>query len=418
LRGSNVLGLAGVGMIAAAVGLFNSSTPFPGIPALLPVVGTVLVLVFATGGSAAARFLSLRPLVGLGLISYSVYLWHQPLFAFARYASDAAHLPVASVVMLLLASVGLGYLTWRLVEAPFRNSRLISQRVVWSVAFAGCAAVVAFGAAGHLSRGFADRYEMPAALPLAEFDLPRLQNGWCFYSVNSDRTLEIGVAGQGCDLGETERPLRSALLIGDSFAAQYEPFWDAVGQATDTRIRSVTTNWCHPALTSSFSGPVSDRAFRQCLLNRALLRGDLSDYDSVILGGHWANLVEAGLLDEVVALLEDLSARTDVDVVVMASPGQYIRRTVEATLFGMRPMPAIDPALEARAVAANAELETVAERLPRVTFMDREMLFDGAVTSEGLPYSFDGQHISVYGSLHAAERFLHRAAPNSDRPSP
>ena len=403
---SDALGLVGLSMIASAMALYGPDAPFPGIPALLPMAGTVLVLLYATGDSAAARLLSLRPLVGIGLVSCSTYLWHQPVFAFARHATDAVHLPLVAMLSLSAASVGLGYLSWRFVETPFRDRARVTRRAVWSMALAGCAGLVAFGAVGHLQRGFVTRYEMPPALTLAEFGMPRIRDGWCFYSVNSDRTLEIGAAGQTCDLGETEQPIRTALLIGDSFAAQYEPFWNAVGIATGTRVRAVTTNWCHPSLTDAFTGSVSDRAYRQCMANRALLAADLSQYDTIILGGHWANLVEANLLGEVMDLLEYLNARGVADVVVMASPKLHIRRTVEANIYGLRGAPADDPVAEALAVAANLELAAMAARLNRVSFLNRETLFGGSVTIDGLPYSFDGQHLSVYGSRMAARRYL------------
>ncbi|MFM8521021.1 MAG: acyltransferase family protein, partial [Acidimicrobiaceae bacterium] len=66
---------------------YNRQTEFPGVFALLPTLGTALVIVFATQQTLTGRILSWKPLVGLGLISYSFYLWHQPLFVFARHMS-------------------------------------------------------------------------------------------------------------------------------------------------------------------------------------------------------------------------------------------------------------------------------------------------------------------------------------------
>lgn len=86
-RSSNVLSALGFAMIVFAIFGYDATTPFPSVYALLPVVGTALIILFAAEGTWVARLLSLRMFVGIGLISYSAYLWHQPLFAFARLRS-------------------------------------------------------------------------------------------------------------------------------------------------------------------------------------------------------------------------------------------------------------------------------------------------------------------------------------------
>ena len=87
VRSNNTLSLLGLVMILMAAFSYSAATPFPSAYALAPVIGTALVIMFAGPGTLVARALSLGPIVGLGLISYSAYLWHQPLFAFARIQS-------------------------------------------------------------------------------------------------------------------------------------------------------------------------------------------------------------------------------------------------------------------------------------------------------------------------------------------
>jgi peptidoglycan/LPS O-acetylase OafA/YrhL len=110
----------GLAMILATFLLYDADTPFPSAWTLLPVAGSVLVIRYAQAGTCTAALLSCRPLVGIGLISYSAYLWHQPLFAFARLRSLDA--PAPWVMGLLAgAALGLAWLTWRYVEQPFRR---------------------------------------------------------------------------------------------------------------------------------------------------------------------------------------------------------------------------------------------------------------------------------------------------------
>lgn len=113
---------AGLGLvlILGSVVVYTEETPFPSLYALAPVGGTVLVILFAGPGTRVAGMLGWAPLVGIGLISYSAYLWHQPLFAFTR---TALIFEPPTILMLGLsgASLVLGWLSWRFVERPFRR---------------------------------------------------------------------------------------------------------------------------------------------------------------------------------------------------------------------------------------------------------------------------------------------------------
>lgn len=154
-RASNALSLAGLGLIVFAIFYFDDSTPFPSVYALAPVLGTALIILFGGSGSWAARLLSTRSFVGIGLISYSAYLWHQPLFAFARIRSVLEPSPELMMALAALSLV-LAYFSWRYVETPFRKGKvsIFSTRgSVFAVSGAVAAAFIAGGLAGHLSEG-------------------------------------------------------------------------------------------------------------------------------------------------------------------------------------------------------------------------------------------------------------------------
>ena len=126
--------LATFGMIAVlgSIVLFHRSTDVPGLPTLIPVIGTGLILVFAETGTIVARALSVRPLVIVGLLSYSAYLWHQPLLAFARIYW-LGPLPRAQNAMLITIALALAAPTWLWVEQPLRRMQRIPARAVFLV---------------------------------------------------------------------------------------------------------------------------------------------------------------------------------------------------------------------------------------------------------------------------------------------
>lgn len=120
LRPDDRLGLAGLALIAGSLVLIDESMPFPSLLAVPSVAGTAMVLLWGGAGSVTARLLSWRPSVALGLVSYSAYLWHQPLFAFARIRL-AEEPPPAVMAALTFATLALAWASWRWVETPFRR---------------------------------------------------------------------------------------------------------------------------------------------------------------------------------------------------------------------------------------------------------------------------------------------------------
>lgn len=126
-RVARVLALTGLAMILGAMILIDETASYPGWRALLPCVGTALILRHGTAGGLAQRVLGWGPLVLVGLASYSIYLWHQPLFAFARAISV---IPPSADVMaaLTLATLAIGTASWRWIEQPFRDARRWPRR--------------------------------------------------------------------------------------------------------------------------------------------------------------------------------------------------------------------------------------------------------------------------------------------------
>jgi peptidoglycan/LPS O-acetylase OafA/YrhL len=196
-------GIAGLVLILYAILAFDKTTPFPSVYTLVPTVGTALVIVFAREGTIVHRLLSLRVMVGLGLISYSLYLWHYPLFAFARiWSLDAPGLPV--FLALTAVSLVLAYLTWRCVEQPFRNRTVIELRTMaYSSAIAACLLALFFSA-DRFTKGFQYRF------PKGEF---LTFNQEVFK--NSCRRDKSGDWSAACRYGTGEPDVA---IIGDSHA--------------------------------------------------------------------------------------------------------------------------------------------------------------------------------------------------------
>jgi peptidoglycan/LPS O-acetylase OafA/YrhL len=153
---NQVLSLIGGVLILSPVFIFSQNYLSPGLTTLAPTVGTVLIILFALEGTIVHRSLSSSVMVGLGLISYSLYLWHQPLFALARVYFVQA--PGTGVFAILIAlTFVLAYLTWLFVETPFRDSAIVSRRTVANFSVLGSLSLVVFGYYLDVSYGMAWR---------------------------------------------------------------------------------------------------------------------------------------------------------------------------------------------------------------------------------------------------------------------
>ena len=145
-------GVSGLVLIVYAIFTFDAETPFPSLYTLIPVVGTALILTFANPNTLVGKLFCHKALVGIGLISYSLYLWHQPLFAYARhYAIGDPSIPV--YLLLSVLSIGLAYLSWKYIEAPFRSRKKFTRRQIFSLSILGSAFFIAIGLVGHFTNG-------------------------------------------------------------------------------------------------------------------------------------------------------------------------------------------------------------------------------------------------------------------------
>jgi len=220
--GSDALAGLGLALILGAVVVFDGATPFPSVWALVPVGGTVLIVLFARPGGSVARGLSWRPVVAVGLISYSAYLWHQPLFAFARVRS----LGVPDTWLMLglaVLSLGLAALSWRLVEQPFRLGPvpwLPRRRQIFAAAGIAGAVFIGIGAFGHATQGAAFRIDMPEPLHASLHD--RAFEAACFNRAPGD---DAPVRDWFCTPAALDGPARDrrVAVIGDSHALSYLP---------------------------------------------------------------------------------------------------------------------------------------------------------------------------------------------------
>ncbi len=171
--GDSVCG-AGLAIIVGCMLCYDDETTFPGVAALVPTVGAAVVIAFADRHTFVGRLLAHPLPVGIGLISYSSYLVHQPLFAFTRIAVERK-LDAVESGLVLVASIALGYLGWRFIEQPFRNRERIGGRAMLAAGGGITVVIAVVSWVIFLGGGIPERFsrKRPATGPRPRPDLGR-----------------------------------------------------------------------------------------------------------------------------------------------------------------------------------------------------------------------------------------------------
>ena len=290
---NQLVSLAGLGAIMASVFLFDEKTPFPSLYALLPTVGTAMVILTAGKGTLTKSLLSLPPMVGIGLISYSAYLWHQPIFAFARHRLlEPPTLPL--MLVLGVVSFLLAFLSWKYVEAPFRKRR--KDQAAKTAGYTrplGTAAVslvacLAVGFVLTLNQGQIQRIPGKALVALEA-----KEDRSSFYRCTvTDINVKID---QSCFLGALEKENIDFVVFGDSQALAVS---DGVADAAIRRGKKGVLLAAHACPTITIPRTALSDIQRRCEDLHSWLPSLLRDTqpDTIILAGYWGS--ESRIFDQ------------------------------------------------------------------------------------------------------------------------
>jgi peptidoglycan/LPS O-acetylase OafA/YrhL len=397
------MAVVGLGLVALATVLLTSSTPYPGAWALLPVVGTVLVIASGgdpdTGATPVTRLLGARPLQWLGRVSYSWYLWHWPfmILAVALVDDDSVGVRVmAAAVALAVAAV-----THRLVENPLRfNPALIASKAR-TYAFGAGATVLSLVVASIVLVA-ASSGESPLEQQLREE--ARASSNQC-----KDATASDGV-GELCVTGDPTGA-RTVMLVGDSKAYQWTTALAEAALRTNTRLLVRFSVGCpiNPVGPDSFrvdavgSARRGSEAADQCLEHRAetvrLIEQTRPDAVLIVESAHYeatgAEWSES--LERLVADIESAGARP---ALILDNP-HLSARAAECLRDGGQPSacaPTFDELLERTSTIRAAE-RAFLQSHPDVPYYDAHAAICGesscaTTTGDGKSVFADRSHVT------------------------
>ena len=394
----NLMALLGLAMIGFSIVAFSVATPFPGATALVPCLGAALIIWSGqAGGSVVGRMLSLPPVVFVGLISYSLYLWHWPIILFQR--GDAQFLDNGSRLLIVIYSFAFAVLSWQFIEKPFRRgfTRAPDRKIVLrgAMGLGGVAIAAMFIIA---TEGLPARFSPEARAYAAYLDSGQshFREGTCFLVGSSSFST---FDREKCLRREDGRP--NYLLVGDSHAAQ---LWYGLSKSLDgAHILQATDAGCKPEIEAR-ARDASCRLMMDYVFNDYLAKNHV---DRLLIGGRWLQRDLPGV-EEVLDWAKS--------------------RAIPVTLFG--PMVEYDQALPR--ILANAtqnqgvrgpgshlikanralddEMKGIASKYG-AAYVSYYKLLCGedscrTTTPDGTPLEFDTDHLTRQGSLLVVQNLI------------
>lgn len=303
-----------LGLWAISFGMFalTPDVPFPGWAAIFPVLGASLLIAFAPG-TAVGWILATRPMVWIGKISFSLYLWHWPLIVF--YRAEFGHdLDMIDAAIIIAASFAAATATYAFAETPFRSKKLRTASNLRVLPAFGCVLAM-FAGAGWLISNYAsdikameeqDRY-------IASFLEYSKQSGFrknirrhvCFIKNNPPDKFST-FDHEECLKRDPVKP--DYLLIGDSYAAH---LWKGLAEEfSEINVMQMNVSGCQP-------DAVVRRRFKPCDDMLDYLRDEYlpqAGLDGIIIAGRWRSR-HTGELRSYINSLKD-----HVDEVVVIGP--------------------------------------------------------------------------------------------------
>ena len=385
----------GLGCVVVPVFLYDEHTAFPGLAALPPCLGAALLIAAGEDGRHGfSRIMSWHPIVFVGLISYSLYLWHWPIIVLYQQAS--ADFLIAWPVKAVLAALSLlvAAASWRFIERPFRKR---VDRPLPSLAFGGggVALIMLVGALIVMGRGLPMRFD-PDVLTLVSYMQTTEQGGEggldCYLPASERARFENFDRATCLAIDEDKT---NVLVFGDSHALHLMSGMQSLAQ--DVNILQATASQCAPILDNRV------RAARECLkLVDHVYDNVLADtrIDHVIISARW-NRTD---VENAARTFEHLSAYGD-RVLIVGPSVQYHGSVPHLVAFARRTG---DPEFADTRLVMNVpdideQMRVIAEAYGLAYFSAREVFCSSEtdcrqLADNGAPFQTDYGHLSVEGS--------------------
>jgi peptidoglycan/LPS O-acetylase OafA/YrhL len=416
----HLLSIIGVTLITASALLLTEHSPFPGYNALYPVVGTALLIYSSKG--IVNKFLSLKPIVFTGNISYSLYLWHWPVFVVIRYMSVDFTFPVQ--IAAIVFTYGLAVLSWKYIEQPLRHVKLSSfPNIATKMYILPSAFIITIASLGIYFDGYKERFspqvvQMDAALN----SFASIAREGCHSAFRNSETLP----DENCRFGNVKNNSGTDFFIfGDSHANHLIPFLTTLAEEAKSVGQDYTLDRCLPVVGLNWGSNLfmaekckrrNDQAKQYILAN---------NFDYVVLAASWPHetsqrmFTDSKVVDNVEKRMLLKSKLSDTLTMITQSGAIPIFIEDTPTLHGKSPKCPIKKAVFNDSLDCsikrvdNKMLDGIIKELrqdfPMLIVMQPHNLIcngsDCTMALDGLPLYRDDDHLNEHGAIYLGELY-------------
>ena len=418
---SSIIGITGLILILYTAITINLKTSFPGWIAIIPTSGTALVIYAGhmANKSIITRILSTKILIGIGILSYSIYLWHWPLIAFWHYYNPGLQLSLNMGLKIFVLTYLLAIISYFTLELPLKKKQFTFKSAVL-------------------------KFQIIPLIIMATLSIVITQTGGLPNRINSKLKLETtfidakychGRSVGKCILGDlSDNNQPKAILFGDSHAGQFSPFWEEIAKHYHFKIKFISTGGCYPLL-DTFNTQPSDSTNTLGLPNpgspafgtmacSAQIKNVSTNFDKYKLfiiiarwDGYYNNKIFSAEFENTLKFLLTHNKK----VIIMGDSPVYLNNSIPTILRqSMVPIfankiPALTPANN---LIYSQKINKISKKYRNVYYFDTEKLL--ILNYHNFPYdndSFlllkDNDHLNQYASKKMAKDYL--SSPESQQ---
>ena len=315
---SVLLSATGMALVIGSFLFINQELPFPGIYSLFPCIGTALLIHGCRSDNVVSAALRAKPLVAVGLLSYSLYLWHWPIFAFLKYRQVEVTLAV-SVGAVLLA-FALAFVTWKFIETPPRRHPALGFRRAFLHLYAAPAVLfIAAGLFSYVTEGVPQRFRGDLRELISSYSFERDLTRSCSVRAEDYDTVTLDYLLAHCTFGTPDGDRARVMLMGDSHAHHFKPFVDQLAKNAGLKAVYHVQGGCFPTeLQATDRHP--ERGPDTCQRRNADLLKLAGNFDYVVLAGFWASEPERDLERELRHVVDAIAAAGATPVLFKDNP--------------------------------------------------------------------------------------------------
>lgn len=241
IRATKILPLAGLILIIISFICFDDEMLHPAFISIVPIIGTISIIWHSNSKDWCYKILTSRLLVYSGLISYSIYLWHQPVLAFLKI-HNASLSEFSTKLQVMLAVFALSFLSWRFIEKPFRDKKCISGKVFIIFLVFAFILIILCSILIVKNQGYLNKHKMPATI--ADSIKKELTYHACDYKNKNNKPK----ANWLCSIGTASSKQPMFAVTGDSHAAAVIYGFKQAAEATNTHGVASALPGCNPLL--------------------------------------------------------------------------------------------------------------------------------------------------------------------------